>query len=221
MKQTPAAEILQTFYSKLKPALREQFEIWEHPGAIQAYLDSIPYSVEDLNRCPLHVLEDSQAHCLDGAVLAAAGLRRLGYKPILVDMQPDPGCDDDHVLAVFQRNKCFGALAKSNFVGLRYREPVYRSLRELVMSYFDVFFNINGKKTLRYYTAPLDLSRLDSRGWMWNDSGVDEIEYRLANRHRYPVVSLEMADELLAMDERSYAAHMSGTNLDGVYRPLE
>jgi hypothetical protein len=119
------------------------------PERIQALLDSIAYSAEDINRCPLRVLQDRTAHCYDGAFLAAAALRRIGYPPIVVDMMPEPRRDDDHLLAIFRRNGLFGALAKSNFVGLRYREPIYRNLRELVLSYFEDYFNVDGEKTLR------------------------------------------------------------------------
>lgn len=132
------------------------FESLRTPFQIQAFLDSIPYSPEDANRCPRRVLEDRQAHCLDGGLFAAAALRRLGFKPVIIDMLPTPGRDDDHVLAIFKQNGVLGAIAKSNYVGLRYREPVYRSTRELVMSYFEAFFNSLGEKTLRAYTVPFE-----------------------------------------------------------------
>ena len=134
----------------------EQRGAWQSltsPANIQAFLDTIPYSAEDANRSPLRVLQERQAHCLDGGLFAAAALRQLGHPPLIVDLLPDPGTDDDHVLAIFRRNGCFGAVAKSNFAGLRYREPVYRSLRNLVMSYFEVYFNVRGEKTLRSYTV--------------------------------------------------------------------
>src|SRR5512139_118747 len=127
------------------------------PRKIQDFLDTVAYEPEYFNRSPLRVLRERRGHCLDGGIFAAAALRRLGYPALIVDLTPEPLMDDDHVLAVFRKNDAFGAIAKSNFVGLRYREPVFRSLRELVMSYFEDYFNTRGRKTLRGYTRLLDL----------------------------------------------------------------
>jgi hypothetical protein len=182
-------------------------------------LDEIPYSAEDRNRCPLNVMQDRLAHCLDGALFAAAALRRLGDPPLVVDLFPDPGMDDDHVLAIFRRHGRLGAIAKSNFVGLRYREPVYRSLRELVMSYFNDYFNLNGVKTLRYYTRPLNLSPFDRQEWMVSDAGVDAIERRLLELRRIPLLSPEMASSLVNVDSLSYKAGMLNVNHAGLYKP--
>ena len=97
-------------------------------------------------------------------MLAAAMLRRIGFPPLLLNMFPEPGTDDEHLLAVFRQHGVWGAVAKSNLVGLRFREPVYRTLRELVMSYFEPYYNVARKKTLRSYTRPLDLSAFDCHG---------------------------------------------------------
>ena len=134
----------------------------DSPVAIQAFLDAIPYSAEEVYRSPASVLRDRMGHCFDGALFAAAALRRLGHPPRIVDMIAVR--DDDHILAVYKRFGCWGAVAKSNYVGLRFREPIYRSLRELVLSYFELFYNVAGEKTLRAYTVPLDLSGFDRIG---------------------------------------------------------
>jgi hypothetical protein len=189
------------------------------PHKIQAYLDTTAYSPEYANRCPLKVLVDHQAHCLDGALFGAAALRRIGYPPLLVDMFPDPGMDDDHVLAIFRQNERWGAVAKSNFVGLRFREPVYHSLRELVMSYFEQFFNIDGVKTLRTYTRPLNLDRFDRLGWEYSDTGADAIEQALLARPRITLVTPEMAARLQKVDELTYKAGLMVANRDGLYKP--
>ena len=115
------------------------------PFKIQEFLDSIPYSDEERYRCPRSVLQDRKAHCYDGAVFAAAALRMISYPPLLVDMLPNSR-DDDHILAVFRQNNRWGAVAKSNFSGLRFREPVYRGLHELIMSYFEFYYNIAERK---------------------------------------------------------------------------
>ncbi|HEX7975923.1 MAG TPA: hypothetical protein VF498_16055 [Anaerolineales bacterium] len=189
------------------------------PVKIQAFLDSVAYSAEDANRCPVTVLRDRQAHCLDGGLFAAAALRRLGHPPFLVDLLPDPGTDDDHVLAIFRENGCFGAVAKSNFVGLRYREPVYRSLRELVMSYFADFFNIDGLKTLRAYSVPLNLEDYDYLDWMGSDARLDVIERRLAGLRHFPLISEAMAACLEPVDPLSFKAGTLVVNRAGLYKP--
>jgi hypothetical protein len=194
------------------------FESLRTPFQIQAFLDSIPYSPEDANRCPRRVLEDRQAHCLDGGLFAAAALRRLGFKPVIIDMLPTPGRDDDHVLAIFKQNGVLGAIAKSNFVGLRYREPVYRSTRELVMSYFEAFFNSLGKKTLRAYTLPFDLSKLDHLDWETNDQAADLIEERLKHLRSTAVITPKMEKSLAMVDKRFYDGNTLGINPKGIYK---
>lgn len=188
------------------------------PLQIQAFLDSIPYSAEDANRSSLRVLEDRQAHCLDGGLFAAACLSRLGYPAVIIDMLPVPGRDDDHVLAIFQQNNHLGAIAKSNYVGLRYREPVYRTTRELVMSYFEAFFNSFGEKTLRGYTRPIRLSRFDHLNWEWEDQAVDQIEIYLKNLKYTPILTPEMEAGLSKVDQRFFDGNTLGIDPDGVYK---
>lgn len=210
---------IEPFLEKMNEAERHTFTGMRTPPEIQAFLDSIPYSAEERNRCPLNVLRDCQAHCLDGGLMAAAALRQIGYPPLVVDLLPEPGQDDDHVLAIFRRHGRFGALAKSNFAGLRYRSPVYRTVRELVMSYFDVFFNIDGLRSLRGYTITLDLTKLDHLDWMGSDAGADAVEERFHNLRRYPVITAQMAEELVPLDRRSYEAGMMGVDHQGLYKP--
>lgn len=191
----------------------------DSPSKIQAFLDTCSYVAEYENRCPARVLAERRAHCLDGGLFGAMALRRLGFPPLVVDIFPDPGMDDDHVLAIFKVKGCYGAVAKSNFVGLRYRDPVYRTLRELVMSYFEQFYNIDGVKTLRTRTPPLNLARFDRLGWEWQDSGADAIEKALLARRRISLVSAEAAAALSPVDPLTYKAGMLVANLDGVYKP--
>jgi hypothetical protein len=199
-----------------------QRSVWlglNSPAQIQAFLDATPYSPEDADRCPLRVLQDRLAHCLDGALFAAAALCRLGYPPLVLDIFPDPGRDDDHVLALYRSNGRWGALAKSNFTGLRSREPVYRDVRELVMSYFDVFYNVEGQKTLRSYTRPYNLKAFDKFGWLWNDAAAQAIEKRLAGLQRIPVLTSTMAEALCPVDALTYRAGLLVADPDGLYKP--
>jgi len=207
------------FENHLSKTELELVETLTSPLEIQNYLDSLPYVGEELNRSPLMVIRDRQCHCLDGGILAALALRRLGYPPLILDLVPEPNTDDDHVLTIFNRNGCYGAVAKSNFVGLRYREPVYRSLRELVMSYFEQFYNIDGIKTLRGYTRPLDLSRFDRFEWATRETGVGKIVKALYRRQPIPVIDSTQVASLSPVDRRSYEAGMLGVNYEGLYKP--
>jgi hypothetical protein len=135
------------------------------PHRIQRYLDEIDYDVAGAGcRSPRRVLRERRAQCMDGALFGAAALRAQGYRPLILDLEAVQ--DSDHVLAVFRERGCWGAVARSNFAGLRYREPVYRTLRELAISYFENYFNLRGERTLRRYSRPVDLGRFDGRGWM-------------------------------------------------------
>lgn len=203
----------------LEPDLQQTFARLKTPLEIQEWLDSIPYVGEELNRSPLRVARDRQAHCLDGGLFAAAALRQIGYPALILDLVPEPSTDDDHVLALFRHNGLWGALAKSNFSGLRYREPIYRSLRELCMSYFEDFFNVQGQKTLRGYTRPMDLSRFDRYDWLHRESGVEIVSARLYSLKSIPLLSAESAAALAPVDRRSYEAGLLGTNYDGLYKP--
>jgi hypothetical protein len=207
------------FTHTLPSDLVEILNRFKSPVDVQAYLDATPYSPEERNRCAVNVVRDRLAHCLDGGLFAALGLRWLGYPPVIIDLQPEPGMDDDHVLAIYTVSELVGALAKSNFSGLRSREPVYRSVRELVMSYFENYFNVDGIKTLRFYTVPLDLATLDSYDWMGSDAGVDEIERRLKVLRKTPILPGGAAKQIARTDDLSYKAGMLVANTKGLYKP--
>ena len=187
------------------------------PAAIQAFLDSIPYSTDEFYRCPLRVLRDRTAHCFDGAMFAAAALRRIGYPPLILDILSN-GRDDEHLLALFKVDGCWGAVAKSNFVGLRFREPVYRTLRELVMSYFEQYYNLEREKTLRGYTGPLNLKRFDRLNWMAADETMELIAQRTEEIRRVMLIDAEMEKRLSPVDERSYQAGLTGSDPNGIYK---
>lgn len=203
----------------LPEELSAVFQTFHSFADVQAFLDATPYSPEDRNRSPVNVVKDRFAHCLDGGLFGALGLRYLGYPPVIVDLQSDEGLDDDHVLAVFQMNGLWGAIAKSNFNGLRLREPVFRTIRELAMSYFEDYFNVDGIKSLRFYTIPLDLTSLDASNWMADDRGADKIEKLLKHRRRIRLVPADVAGRLNRMDPLSYDAGMVGVNHAGLYKP--
>jgi hypothetical protein len=207
------------FTTALDPKNRTAFLSLDSPLVIQEFLDNIPYVGDDLNRTPLRVLQDRQCHCLDGGMLGALALSRLGYPPLLVDLVPVPGIDDDHVLAVYRTNNLWGCVAKSNFTGLRYRDPVYRSIRELVMSFFELFYNIDGIKTLRGYTRPFNLNRYDRYNWQTEQSGTDVVVNRLYALRPIPTVPEQSIPLIAKLDKRSYQVGFIGVNMDGLYKP--
>ncbi len=188
------------------------------PAKIQAFLDELFYSMEPFYRCPLRVLREHVAHCFDGALFAAATLRRLGHPPLILEMLPNDR-DDDHMLALYQKNGHWGAVAKSNFAGLRFREPIYRTLRELVMSYFEQFYNVEREKTLRSYTVPVHLQAFDKWDWMTKDDSLERIAHRLDRARKVPVLTNPMISNLSMVDERSYEAGLTGANKAGLYKP--
>ena len=188
------------------------------PAKIQVFLDEVPYSTEHIYRCPLRVLRERIAHCFDGALFAAVTLRRLGYPPLIMEMLPNDR-DDDHMLAIYKRRRHWGAIAKSNFAGLRFREPVYRTLRELVMSYFEQFYNVDRARTLRSYTLPLNLKAFDALDWMTRDDFLEHISRKLDRIRKVPVLTQPMISALSLVDERSYQAGLMGANEAGLYKP--
>src|SRR5579863_8770892 len=132
-------------------------------AGVQCLLNSLDYHDADTCYSPRRVLRENVAHCMEGAMLAAAAMRVLGYPPLIVDLEGEQ--DDDHVIAVYKSGGCWGAVAKSHFNGLRDRPPIFRTLRELALSYFEDYYNLRGERTLRTYSRPVDLSRFDRLPW--------------------------------------------------------
>ncbi|MGH9838235.1 MAG: hypothetical protein ACREEM_05575 [Blastocatellia bacterium] len=183
------------------------------PEKIQQYLDDeIGYNKEkdgETCRTPRQVLRDRIAHCAEGAFFAAAALRAHGHEPLVVDLEAVR--DDDHVLAVFREQGCWGAIAKSNYAGLRFREPVYRTIRELVMSYYEHYYNPAGEKTLRAFsTRPVNLRRFDRAHWMTREAYLWDICEYLCTVAHTRVMSLPLERKRRRMDRRSYEAGMVG-----------
>jgi hypothetical protein len=210
--------VLKDFEQTLAKSERRTLAELTTPRKIQDFLDGLPYSVESIYRCPLRVLRERIAHCFDGAMFGAAALRRLGYPPLILNM-PAILQDDDHLLALYKRDGRWGAVAKSNFVGLRFREPIYVTLHELVMSYFEQFFNVERKKTLRSYTMPLNLKAFDRLNWMTNDEALERIGERLDEIRKVRLLTRRMIANLSLVDERSYQAGLLGANKAGLYKP--
>src|SRR5215470_6644621 len=176
------------------------------PAGIQRALESMPYHLAGSAWSPRRVLREGTAHCLEGAIFAAVALRVLGWPPLLVDLEAVQ--DTDHVLCVYRTRSHWGAIAKSNFTGLRFREPVYRTVRELVMSYFESYVNLRGDRTLRAYSLPLNLARFDRirPGWMTSKGDLWWVaEYLVGVSHRR-LLTPAMIGALRRIDRRSLDA---------------
>jgi len=199
-------------YNSFDPAERAVFRRLATPDKIQRFLDGeLAYNKEKGGatcRSPRRVLRDRTAHCMEGALLGAAALRMLGHPPLLLDLEAEH--DTDHVLAIFRLRGHWGAVAKSNFSGLRYREPVYRTLRELVMSYFEHYYNLRKERTLRGYSRPVNLKRFDRIGWMTAEADVWAVPEHLCTIPHTPVVAGPMVPKLGRVDERLFAAGLLG-----------
>jgi len=180
------------------------------PQGIQRTLDAMPYHLASTAWSPRCVLRERTAHCLEGAIFAAAALRVLGYPPLLLDLEAVQ--DVDHVIAVFRERGHWGAIAKSNFSGVRYREPIHRTLRELAMSYFEGYINLRGERTLRAFSRPVNLTRFDRRhpGWMTSEANLWWIPEYLVDAPHTPLLTPAMIRGLSRVDRRSLQAALVG-----------
>ena len=141
---------------------------------------------------------------MDGALLAAAALRVQGHRPLIVDLEAEQ--DTDHILAVFRRDGLWGAVARSNYSGLRYREPVFRTLRDLALSYVESYFNLRREKTLRRYSRPVSLARFDGRGWMTAEEDLWYIPEYLVGIPHYRLLPRSAERALAPVDRRTFEA---------------
>ena len=178
------------------------------PEKIQKYLDDLPYNKERQGETcysPRLVIRHNTAHCFEAALLAAAALRVNGRPPLILDLESVR--DDDHVIAVFRTDGHWGAIGKSNYAGLRFRSPVYRTLRELALSYFEHYYNLAGEKTLRAYSRPVGLARFDSIHWMISEEPLWDIPEFLCEIKHTPIFD---PTRRMYMDERLYKAGLVG-----------
>lgn len=192
----------------LTPVEIRKLKNLKSPYGIQRLLDDMPYHHEHTAWSPRRVLRENTSHCFEGAVFAAAALRVLGYPPLILDTEAIK--DTDHVIAVYNVRGHWGAVAKSNFTGCRWREPVYRSLRELVMSYFNIYFNMRRERTLRTYSRPVNLSRFDRLNWMTTEKPVWFIAEHLLEIPHTRLLKPQQIKLLTRVDDRTFRAECLG-----------
>jgi len=179
------------------------------PWRIQERLDAMDYDSDGSGcRSPRRVLRERRVQCMDGALFAAAALRGQGYRPLILDLEAVQ--DVDHVVAVFQVRGRWGSIGRSNYSGLRYREPLYRSLRDLAVSYFESYFNLRREKTLRRYSRPVSLARFDGRGWMTAEDDLWYVAFHLVTVRHYRLLTRAQERALSTVDARTFAAGLVG-----------
>jgi hypothetical protein len=161
------------------------------PAKIQDFLNQMPMNFEEKGETclsPMSVLEKKICHCAEGAALAALALRVNGYPPLLLDLTANKN-DFDHVVAIYQKDGKWGAISKTNHAALRYREPIYSSIRELAISYFHEYLDNQGRKNLRSFSPAVNLKRFDKSGWMTTKEDIDYIVEYLADIRHFPLLN--------------------------------
>jgi hypothetical protein len=172
----------------------------ETPQLIQEFLIGLHANFErggDTLRSVRGVLRHRQAHCIEAAFAAACALWLRGEPPLIMDLTAKG--DSDHIVTLFRRGRCWGAISKSNHVWLRWRDPVYRSPRELAMSYFHEYTN-KQRKTLRTYSVPIDLRRFPTHMWVTNEEDCWEVGAALDDVRHYRLISSAQARRLAPRD---------------------
>lgn len=186
------------------------------PAHIQRYLDELPYDEADGAASPRTVMRREKAHCYSGMLFACAALRELGHPPQLMFI--DAVSDDGHCLAVYQQGDTWGSIAKSNFTTLRSREPVYSYL-ELGLSYFDGFFNVYGKRTMRAFTVPVELERFEPRGWRFTEGNLSYIDRAIDAAPNAWELARGAVRHVSKVSEIVRTAGLMGANEKGLWRP--
>lgn len=189
----------------------------DRPYKIQEFLDNTEYNSTYETRSPKYVLTHKRAHCMEGAMFAAFCLELLGFPPLILDMQAFN--DDDHVIAIYKVNGFWGAIAKSNFTTLRFREPVYKSLRELTMSYFDFYLNTLGDKSLRTYSLPYNLNKQNKLVWRTTENDLEEVGNNLNHIKHFKIINQSQIKNLEVAGDYLLKSSMIGANIAGLFVP--
>lgn len=221
-QQQPATSIL----SRIKSyADIQSGKVFKDPSEVQQLLDALPYNTDDLVRCPADAFAAKKVHCFDGALLACACLKGMKYTEYGI-IYFNAENDDGHCIVAFRSKdgKCWGGIGKSNFSGIRYRDPVYPSIEILAWSYFDGYFNYYKERTMRSYTKPINIESIFARkqnkhiDWETDQEAVAVVEDELYSAKDVQMVTKVQAKKNLTLvDERSAKAGMLGIDLKGCY----
>lgn len=185
--------------SLLSPAECLVFEKLKTPNDIQNYLDALPQNFSHGRgatlRSPRRMLLKASAYCFEGAVFAAASLAYHGHEPWLMDLRAiEP--DVDHVVALFKENNLWGAISKTNYPVLKWRDPIYKTVRELAMSYFHEYFLDNGKKSFKDYSLPFNLKKFKPEDWVISKEPLEWLAEALDDFKHLPTVPKSMLKKL-------------------------
>lgn len=197
------------------PSERKFFRSLNTYSKIQDYLDHLDYNPVDDAASPRYIIMTRDAHCLEGGFMAAAALEFMGHPPLMVSLQAEN--DDHHVITVYKTKNGWGSLSKSNTALLRGRDPVYQSIRELVMSYFEFYFNTKGEKALYAYSDPINLNRYNDLDWRRTDGNLVELGISFNDLPHYELVGLKDLKKLPRARKLLRDACFLGANPDGLY----
>ena len=186
------------------------------PSKIQSYLDQLVYNPENSAFSPRYVMLTNEGHCFEGCLLAAAALEFQGHKPLIVDLRAHK--DDDHVICVYKTSTGWGSISKSNTTLLGGRRAVYRSIRELVMSYFDFYFNIKGHLSLYAYSDPINLNKYNYWGWRTSDLNLEEMGRSFCDVIHYELISIPQLVKLPKVKDLLKDASFLGADPKGLYQ---
>lgn len=186
------------------------------PDKIQIFLDQLTYNPENSVLSPRYVMLTNEGHCLEGCLLAAAALELQGVKPLMVDLRAYK--DDDHVITVYKTKTGWGSISKSNTTLLAGREPFYRSIHELVMSYFSFYFNVAGNLSLYAYSEPINLNRYNHWDWRTTESNLEEMGLAFCDEIHYELASIGQLKKLSKVKDRVKDACFLGADPDGLYK---
>ena len=206
---------LKSLYTSKEKSL---FRNLNSPIKIQKYLNTLDYNIYPECCSPRQVIKNQRANCSEGAIFAAACLQFHNQIPFIMDLRAEKTKDDDHVIAIYKFEGKLGAIAKSNFTTLRFREPVYNNIRELGMSYFDFYFNSKGEKTLRELSELLDLSFFDKKSWQISKQEIDYITQKLDEMAHHQIASEKIIKNLNLVDKNLLEAGLLGSNPKGLFK---
>ena len=199
------------------PDERRLLRSLKSPERIQDYVNQLVYNPTDHASSPRWVMLTGEGHCFEGGLLAACALELQGFKPLMVDLIAKD--DDHHVITVYKTATGWGSISKSNVTLLSGRRPFFLSIRELVMSYFPFYFNIEGKLSLFGYSRPINLNEFNSWDWRTTDNDLMEMGMSFADYPHFEIVSPNKITKLKKVEKRVYDACMLGADMDGIYRP--
>lgn len=198
------------------PSEKKFLRSLKSPEKIQNYLDALTYNPENAALSPRYVMITNDGHCFEGCLFAAAALELQGHPPLLVDLLGHN--DDDHVICVYKAKTGWGSIAKSNTTLLRGRDPVYKTVHELVMSYFPFYFNTKGRPSLYAYSEPINLNRYNKWNWRWSDENLEDLGKSFYDITHFEILSKRELTKLPKVSQNLLDACFLGADQNGLYK---